>query len=1348
MKKLFIYFLLLLAIPTSSLAQTTVGTDGTYTTLFEAFTAVNEGNLKGDVVLHIISSITESQTAVLYYTGYNGTADYTSVTVYPDATGYVIGGDIDGPLIDLNGASNVTIDGRVGASGSAKDLAFTNISTGTSASTVQFSESATSNTLKYCIIKGAATSAASGIIFFSTVTAGSVNARNSITNNDITSDDAGRPINVVYSNGTSGSEISGDTIKDNNIYNFLRNGTASNGILLSSNTTSFTISGNSFYETASFAPSAAVTYNIIRIENTAGTGFTISGNNIGGSSASCGGSPWTKTNAYSNTFIGISLNVGTGAASNIQGNIIKNFVWANSSLTGTPWTAINILGGAVNIGGPIAGNTIGVTTGTGSIRLTNGGTGQSFYGINIQSTGTVDCQYNSIGSITVANASTTNATHFFGINKSNTSGTTDIRNNTIGSTSTENSINASSASTGAAQNVYGINNSGTGTVTISENTIAKMINGTINGNTATTGRINGISSTNGSVSISNNTIYDLTIGNANNTNSQTASICGLALIGNSLPKNTFGNTIYNLSNTYPSFAGSVIGIFFIGSTGTNPLYGNFIHSLSVTGASSTTASIYGINISTGATTYSNNIISLGGTSKTTIYGIYETGLVNNNNSLYFNTVYIGGDGDGGTNKSYALYSAVTTNTRNFRNNIFVNARSTTSGSNLHYSAYIVSAGGSITCDYNNYLSSGTAGAILGFYGVNKTALPIVTSQDVSSFAINPVFSSPGGTVPGNYLPSVATLVAVTGTNVTTDYDGGAARSSTYPSMGAFEYTVAPGAWTWTGYNNNLWSVANNWNYNTVPPSTGIVIIPDVTTDPTADGARETPAECQDLTINTGAVLTIAAEKALKVNGTLTNYAGTAGLILRSSGDGKEGHLINNTASVNGTVELYTTGGTGGSGPIFHYIVPPVSSMTIVTSTDSLGDARTSLGLNSTNFRGDLMAYSESIAGSDKNKGWQYFDCYLNTVGFSSLSGSTGYNFRLAETGTATFRGALNATEKNFTLSKSAGGLGWNLVGNPYPCNYNLNGISLLTGTGDGVDNTVYFSHDGGYAYRNLSTHAGTTGYNDTVPAMQGFFVLVSSDVTGPDTRTLILPVGSKEGGTAMQVRAKGADIIQKIKLVLKNNSVRDETIVCLIDKATSGFDGDYDAYKLFGGGSAAPSIYTDLNSIKYAINSVQQPGTENVIIPVTVVLKSQGTYTINITEFENLEGIKVVLKHGTRETVLNKNTFYSFTSASGTYTDFQLIIGNTLTSKDDLIKETFKTWYSNNYLYISFPDEIAVDKGSLVIYDLQGKPVYTDNLIYVTPGQTTQLPVNLQKGIYMTRITVNKQQFVSKIVVL
>jgi hypothetical protein len=44
----------------------------------------------------------------------------------------------------------------------------------------------------------------------------------------------------------------------------------------------------------------------------------------------------------------------------------------------------------------------------------------------------------------------------------------------------------------------------------------------------------------------------------------------------------------------------------------------------VTGASSTTARIRGILIEDGASTCSNNIISLGGSSNTNLYGIYET----------------------------------------------------------------------------------------------------------------------------------------------------------------------------------------------------------------------------------------------------------------------------------------------------------------------------------------------------------------------------------------------------------------------------------------------------------------------------------------------------------------------------------------------------------------------------------------------------------------------------------------------------------------------------------------------------------------------------------------------------
>jgi hypothetical protein len=1341
--KRFLYIFLLVVFPGFLRAQTTVGDGGTYPSLFEAFNAINEGNLTGDVTLEIISNITETTTAVLYQTGYNGTADYTSVTMYPNAAGYTIDGDIDGPLIEFNGASNVVIDGRSGgASPDNKDLTIKNISTGTSASTIYFTESASSNTIRYCIIKGSPGSSSTGIVFFSTASTGNGNDVNTITYNDITYDTS-RPLNAIYSYGSSGSENSGNTISNNNIYNFFSTSTASNGINLSLYSTSFTISGNSFYETTSFTPGSAVTYTVIKIDNTSGTGFTITGNYIGGQLASCGGSAWLKNAGTNNIFYAIYLNAGTGSASSIQNNTISNFNWTNSGIG--PWTGIHIAAGAANIGTE-TGNTLGATTGTGSLTISFTSTGGNFYGINIASTGTVDCRNNTVGSVTVGN-SAANASHFTGINKTSTSGTTTINSNLIGSTSTANSINASSASTGSAQSVYGINSGGTGTVTISSNTIANVTNSTTNGNAAQTGRINGILSTAGTATISSNTIHDLSIANLNNTSSSTASVCGLVMIGNTALKTVTGNTVYNLTNSNTSFAGSVIGLFFIGNTGSNIVSDNFIHSLSV--ASGSTANLYGIKISSGASIYSNNIVSLGGTTLTTIYGIYETGATNNNNNLYYNTVYIGGSVGSGTNKSYALYSNAITNTRNFRNNILFNARSTTGGANLHYAIFFVNTGGLLTCDYNDYYVTGTGGT-LGYYGANKTTSIIVTGQDVSSFAVNPSLSSPGGTSASNYLASTAGLVAITGTGITADYSS-AVRSVTYPSMGAWEYTVTPTTWSWTGATDTDWGTAANWNYGSLPSVSGNVVINDVTNDPVVNNDLTSPAECEDLTINTSAVLTIAAGKALKVNGTLTNIAGNTGLVIKSDANGNDGNLINNSSSVPATVELYLSGGLNGSARIYHYIVPPVQSMTIGTNLPypTVAEAKTNLGI--TNFTGDLLAYSEVAAGANKDAGWQFFDGWNSTTGFSSLTSDRGYNINFSANDKMTFKGNLNGSTHNFgPLSFTS--QGWNLVGNPYPCNYDLNGISLLTGSDDGVDNTIYFNHDGGYAYWNVIT-GGTTGYSDILPPMQGFFVHVTE--TG---KTLNLPVSSKSGSSALPLRSKGASVnpeknvnlitVGKIKLVLSKETLRDETIVCLIEDATQSFDSDYDAYKLFTSSTSSPVFYSELNSVKYAINTIQNSFSSQVRIPLTVEIKTAGEHKIDISEFENLDGLSVKLVHGTTETILSQGKSYTFTSGTGIYKNFELVLGeeDITTGNEPLKEEVFTAWYKNSNLSIRIPSDITTGPGKIEIYDLQGRPVIINNQLYLVPGEILQIQANLARGIYILNVTYGNRSFRSKIV--
>ncbi len=431
-----------------SLTGSAGSANGTYATLklaFDALNLVTASQTGKTIVITISASTTETAAAVL---NQPLIGQWTSLTLYPTSTGLSISGDLATPLIDLNGADNVTIDGRVNQSGT-KNLVISNASVSATAgtSTIRFINDASRNTIKYCILKGSSTATATtagGIVLFSSTTGTTGNDGNKIDNNDITNSlNANRPVKAIFSFGTYGKENSEDTISNNNIYDVLSRSTASYGINLTYYSTAWTIAGNSFYETNTLVPTASVEYRVINIDNASGNNFTVSGNYIGGSSPTCGTSgtvlKWTKTNAFNNAFYAIYLNVGTTKASGLQGNVISNFSWANSTVA--TWWGINSNAGDLNIG-TSAGNTIGATTGTGNITLTNSGTGGIFYGINTSSANNLNVYNNKVGSITVANSAAANASHFYGINCYSYSGQVSIANNVIGSTTTANSINA------------------------------------------------------------------------------------------------------------------------------------------------------------------------------------------------------------------------------------------------------------------------------------------------------------------------------------------------------------------------------------------------------------------------------------------------------------------------------------------------------------------------------------------------------------------------------------------------------------------------------------------------------------------------------------------------------------------------------------------------------------------------------------------------------------------------------------------------------------------------------------------------------------------------------------------
>jgi len=771
--------------------------DGSYTNLASAFTAIGTSQAGMNIVITLSANTTEpSMGAVL------GAGTWNSLKIFPTVAGVTITNELisSAPLITLSGADHVIIDGRVNQTGVA-DMIIDRVSTDgvgsisiggtntgyTSAPTVTisaptgsgtlvtatatvtisggkvngytitnsgsgymispaptvtltgggytaaatataaiatthtifFDKNAEGNTIQYCILKGNSNSNKS-IVYFGTGLTGNTygNGNNTLQNNIFTGNAGGRPLYCIYSPGAASYPNVGNKILNNEFKDFLyqkanTSTIAPIGIYIAGGATSpnnaWTITGNSFYDTG-LVPAGNVTFTVIAIGASgqpAGTGYSIADNFIGGSARECGGTAWTKSNAFDNPFTGIYMALSTGTPTNsVQNNTIKNISWSNSA--NGIWKGMEVISGDINIG-TSTGNTIGDDTSTGSINYTAATNGANVNGIYLNnSSGTVDCQNNIIGSITTNNSLAAGTTAIVGIFKSAQPGTITISNNKIGSTSVDNSLNSTNVV--ANQTVTGILCSGTGTNTISNNTIANMTNA-------------------GSSSGSNQGLQ------------------GIRVAG-----------------------------------GTNTVNGNFIYNLST--PSSTSAILYGINISTSTGTYSNNIISLGNAYLNTIYGIYETGLATQNNNIYFNTVHVGGNPASGTLKSYCLYSAVITNTRDFRNNIFSNIRSNTSGSNIHYPMWIQTTGGTLTCDNNDYFKSGIGGT-LGYYGANVTTLPIVTGNDANSLAVDPGFVNVGGTLAEDYkITSSVNLPGVTGTGVLFDF-AGVARNTT-PKMGAYE----------------------------------------------------------------------------------------------------------------------------------------------------------------------------------------------------------------------------------------------------------------------------------------------------------------------------------------------------------------------------------------------------------------------------------------------------------------------------------------------------------------------------------------------------------------------------------
>ncbi|MCD6555650.1 MAG: T9SS type A sorting domain-containing protein, partial [Bacteroidales bacterium] len=528
-------------------------------------------------------------------------------------------------------------------------------------------------------------------------------------------------------------------------------------------------------------------------------------------------------------------------------------------------------------------------------------------------------------------------------------------------------------------------------------------------------------------------------------------------------------------------------------------------------------------------------------------------------------------------------------------------------------------------------------------------------------------------------------------------------------------TYVPNNFDWEGNVSTAWENGDNWSGGSVPSGLDDITITTANpNEPTVSSA----AECNALALANGRTLTVSAGNSLTLNGDFS-FNGT--LILKSpAGEGPSASFIDN-----GTI----TGTTGTmraerflSANKFHYVSSPIQA-----GGNAGSDLFTQVN-SSGNFNPNFYYYDETVdldgnpatapAGSfDSNNlvpGWTY--AYPDQTTNDPMEVKTGYAFWSDENTNVTFIGDPNTGDININglpytdNDPVAGSLpnfydGWNLIANPYPSAIDWD---LAKGERTNLDDGIYVWDGAQYASYAGGVQGGSTNLTNEIAPMQAFFVHATAN-PGSITLKNTHRVHSSENYLKAPVDENNESIPYFIRLKMQANGYSDYTVVYFKSNATSGFDGNFDAYKLFSNLSDVPHIYsmTETDEVPLSINSMHHNSMQNVTVPLIVKIGKAGNYSISLDAFnfenhyvyfiDNYKDVQIELNNETLEN-------YSFSCDAGELSDrFELrIFENHAPSVEGLIPD-MEIPVSEFYTY-TFGENVFVD------LDLDDKITYTAQL--------------------------------------
>jgi subtilisin family serine protease len=519
---------------------------------------------------------------------------------------------------------------------------------------------------------------------------------------------------------------------------------------------------------------------------------------------------------------------------------------------------------------------------------------------------------------------------------------------------------------------------------------------------------------------------------------------------------------------------------------------------------------------------------------------------------------------------------------------------------------------------------------------------------------------------------------------------------------------------WTGTSGTDWFAEDNWLGSQVPAIGENIYISftGVASFPVLSGE----AEVSDLTIASGASMTIAGTGELTVTGSLTNNSGTSGLISQSNSS-FTASLIHTTPEVQATIERYiaAAGNWSGAAVDWHFLSAPIIGQEISeewTPSGPDGDF-------------DIYAWDEA----DNITPWQNQKDPAN--GITHFIGGKGYIVAYEQTGTKEFSGELHEGPVTATVQYQGtqSWKGFNLLGNPYPSaiDWNLADRSLFE------DDHVYIYN------RNLDGGAGYVSIDGDepdaiIPAHQGFFVKAKETSDGS---TFTFNNAMRKHGSSFM---KTGNNDGRIVLRFSGDAYYDQTVIRI--KEQSDFNRDRsDALKMFSFNPDVPQLYTlTADERVVAVNSIPAVD-ETITIPIGLNFQTQGMMSIiawEITgEFEKLPVTLYDLQTDKAHN-LKENPIYAFAFDPSDSPNRFLLMFEAVGISEIPAHETIQIWTYEKTINLTSSE---TNNATVSVFNAVGQQVYSQSMLI---EEHTQIHLDrCPAGVYVIRI-VSGQEVVSR----